>query len=145
VHVTYISEHRLVMLFTEGLAEPLRGWVKAFRPTTLQDAIKRMLDMMDTVPKTKGPTKPYIPPKNPDKKPFHKEWTGKDRLDEETRRELRWKKLCFTCKDPWESGHRCMGKGKSHYIEVLFDGEDDEETSRTERGTQLSRGGVTMQ
>jgi hypothetical protein len=122
VQVTDISEHRLVMLFTEGLAEPLRGWVKAFKPATLQDAIKRTLDMMDTVPKTKGPTKPYIPPKNQDKKPFQKEWTGKDRLDEETRRELRRKKLCFTCKDPWESGHRCMGKGKAHYIEVLSDG-----------------------
>ena len=35
VQVTDISEHRLVMLFTEGLAEPLRRWVKDFRTTTL--------------------------------------------------------------------------------------------------------------
>jgi hypothetical protein len=112
VQVTDISEHRLVMLFTEGLAEPLRGWVKAFKPTTLQDAIMKTLDMTDTVPKTKGPTKPYIPPKPQDNKSFQKDGTGKDRMDEETRRELRRKKLCFTCKDPWEPGHRCMGKGK---------------------------------
>ena len=46
-------------------------------------------------------------------------------MDEATRRELRRKQLCFTCKEPWESGHRCMGKGKAHYIEVISD--DDEE------------------
>lgn len=40
-----ISEHRLVMLFTEALTEPLRGWVKAFKPHTLQEAIVRMRDM----------------------------------------------------------------------------------------------------
>jgi hypothetical protein len=33
--VTDISEPRLIMLFTEGLTEPLRGWVKAYRPPTL--------------------------------------------------------------------------------------------------------------
>jgi hypothetical protein len=41
VMVTDISQQRLVMLFTQGLVEPLRGWVKAFRPTTLQEAIMR--------------------------------------------------------------------------------------------------------
>jgi hypothetical protein len=33
--VTNISQQRLVILFTEGLDEPLRGWVKEFRPTML--------------------------------------------------------------------------------------------------------------
>jgi hypothetical protein len=33
--VTDISEPKLIMLFTEGLTEPLRGWVKAYRPPTL--------------------------------------------------------------------------------------------------------------
>jgi hypothetical protein len=28
-----ISPTRLMMLFTEGLMEPLKGWVKAFNPT----------------------------------------------------------------------------------------------------------------
>jgi hypothetical protein len=39
--VTDISELKMIMLFTEGLIEPLRGWVKAYRPPTLQDAILR--------------------------------------------------------------------------------------------------------
>jgi hypothetical protein len=56
-------------------------------------------------------------------------------MDEETRRELRRKKLSFTCKDPWESGHRCMGKGKAHYIEVFSDEEDNEETSHDQGET----------
>jgi hypothetical protein len=43
------------------------------------------------------------------------------------KRELRRKQLCYTCKDPWELGHRCMGKGKIHYIEVLSDSEDEDD------------------
>jgi hypothetical protein len=39
VVVTDISNPRLIMLFAEGLTEPLRGWVKAYRTHTLQDAI----------------------------------------------------------------------------------------------------------
>jgi hypothetical protein len=52
-------------------------------------------------------------------------------MDEETQRELRRKKLFFSCKEPWELGHRCMGKGKVHYIEVLSDEEDDDEDEST--------------
>jgi hypothetical protein len=37
--VSDISEHRLVTLFTKALMEPLRGWVKDFKPHTLQEAI----------------------------------------------------------------------------------------------------------
>jgi hypothetical protein len=39
VMVQDVSQARLMMLFTEGLMEPLRGWVKAFKPTNLHDAI----------------------------------------------------------------------------------------------------------
>jgi hypothetical protein len=39
VMVQYMSPTRLMILFTEGLMEPLKGWVKAFKPTILQDAI----------------------------------------------------------------------------------------------------------
>jgi hypothetical protein len=46
-------------------------------------------------------------------------------MDEANRRELRRKKLCFTCKNPWQPGHRCLGKGKIHYIEVVSDSEDE--------------------
>ena len=39
VMVKDMSPTRLMMLFTEGLMEPLKGWVKAFKPTILQEAI----------------------------------------------------------------------------------------------------------
>jgi hypothetical protein len=35
VAVIDISEPKMIMVFTEGLTEPLRGWVKAYRPPTL--------------------------------------------------------------------------------------------------------------
>ena len=64
--VTDISEPRLVMLFTEGLTEPLRGWVKAYRPNSLQDAVQRTRDLADSVPKTKPFTKPFVPHRDKD-------------------------------------------------------------------------------
>ena len=45
VMVSDISKGRLVMLFVEGLMEPLRGWVKAYKPTSLQDAVNKAWDM----------------------------------------------------------------------------------------------------
>jgi hypothetical protein len=135
VAVTDISEPRLVMLFTEGLTEPLRGWVKAYRPHTLQDAILRTRDLADSVPKTKTFSKPFVPQKDRDRKPFQREWKGKEKLDDETRRELMRKKLCFTCKDPWVPGHRCMGKGEIHYIEVATDSVDSDEEEQDSGST----------
>jgi hypothetical protein len=90
VMVTDISQQILVMLFMEGLVEPLRGWVKAFRPTTLHEAIMRSQDMKDAVNK-KVPTKSFIPQGGKETKFPQKSWTGKDRMDEETWRELRRK------------------------------------------------------
>jgi hypothetical protein len=40
---------------------------------------------------------------------------GRGRMDENTRRELRRKQLCYTCKEPWDPSHKCMGRGKAHY------------------------------
>jgi hypothetical protein len=37
--------------------EPLRGWVKAYMPPTLQDAILHTQDLADLVSKTK----PFVP------------------------------------------------------------------------------------
>lgn len=51
----------------------------------------------------------------------------KSSLDEAIRQELQKKKLCFNCKGPGELGHRCLGKEKIHYIEVVFDDEDEHE------------------
>jgi hypothetical protein len=47
-------------------------------------------------------------------------------MDQESRNELRRKKLCFSCKEPWEPGHRCLGKGKVHLIEVTSEMGDEE-------------------
>jgi hypothetical protein len=85
VAVINISKPRLVMLFIEGLTEPLRGWVKAYRPHTLQDAILRTRDLADLVPKTKIFSKPFVPQKDRDRKPFQREWKGKKKLDDEMR------------------------------------------------------------
>jgi hypothetical protein len=83
VMVTDILEHRLVMLLTECLVEPLRGWAKAFSPNTLQNAIMRTQDMVNTIPK-KITVKTFIPQKGKETKPCQKPWTGKDKMDEET-------------------------------------------------------------
>lgn len=50
VMVTNISEVRLIMLFIEGIEEPLRGWVRAYRPVSLQADITRTRDMINVVP-----------------------------------------------------------------------------------------------
>jgi hypothetical protein len=85
VAVIDISKPRLIMLFTEGLTEPLRGWVKAYQPHTLQDAILRTRDLADSVPKTKPFTKPFVPQRDKDQKNPQREWKGKPKLDDDTR------------------------------------------------------------
>ena len=65
---------------------------------------------------------------------------GKPKLDEETWRELRRKKLCFSCQEPWVSGHRCSGKGKAHYIEVYSDsGDEEDEQDQEQEGLQTAK------
>jgi hypothetical protein len=64
----------------------------------------RTLNMEDMVP-NKAPTNPFIPQKGKEMKPFQKPWIGKDRMDEETLRELRRQNIFFSCKEPWESGY----------------------------------------
>jgi hypothetical protein len=73
--------------------------------------------------KTKFTPRPPINQGGRDQKGMNK---GKGRMDEETRRELRRKLLCLTCKEPWEPGHKCMCKCKARYIEVISDDEDEE-------------------
>ena len=48
-------------------------------------------------------------------------------MDDDARRELKKKRLCFTCQEPWAPGHRCA-TGKAHFIEVFSEnsGEEDE-------------------
>jgi hypothetical protein len=40
-----MSPTSLIMLFIEGLMEPLKGWVKAFKPTSLHEAIWKTRDL----------------------------------------------------------------------------------------------------
>jgi hypothetical protein len=47
--------------------------VKAYKPTTLQDAFGRTRDMKDVVPKSKFPPKPTSPQKNKEKNPFQRD------------------------------------------------------------------------
>lgn len=72
VMVTDISEQQLVMLFIEGLTEPLRGWVKAFKPDSLQDAIMKTRDMEYSTSSIRAPSKPFTSHKDKGKKPFQK-------------------------------------------------------------------------
>ena len=54
VMVQDVSERRLVILFTEGLSEPLKGWIKAFDPPSLQEAMKKARGMEFAAPKSKS-------------------------------------------------------------------------------------------
>ena len=123
VIVLDVFEQRLVILFTKGLVEPLRGWVKDFRPNTLQEAIMKTQDTIGTTPK-KTPEKTFIPQKSQVMKPPQNPWIGNDNIDEETWKELRRKKILYSCKEPWEPSHSFMRNGKVDCIEVLSSEED---------------------
>ena len=139
VMVSNISKSRLIIQITEALSEALRGWVKAYRPITLQDAISRTLDLQDSVPKNKQPQKttsllenkekPTHLPENRERIIPQREW-----LNEDTRRDLRRKNLCFACKEHWVPGHRCMGKGKVHLIEVLPNSSEEDKSEQKPNG-----------
>jgi hypothetical protein len=73
-----------------------------------------------------------VPQKDQDRKPFQREWKGKDKLDDDTRRELMRKNLCFNCREPWIPDYRCMGKGQIHYIEVAADSDEEEQGSQAQ-------------
>jgi hypothetical protein len=134
VMVQDISQTRLMMLFIEGLMEPLKGWVKAFKPTNLQDTIWRTRDLGPAAKPKFVPSPPLNaggrdqrPPMNQggrDPRGFDR---GRGKVDENTRRELRRKQLCFTCKEPRNPSHKCMGRGQVHYIEVTSENEEEED------------------
>ena len=58
VMVFDVSMDRLVLLFTEGLIERLRGIMKSHKPTTLKDAMNLTRDLQTVLPRTKYPPKP---------------------------------------------------------------------------------------
>jgi hypothetical protein len=60
VMVQDVSQARLLMLYSEGLMEPLRGWVKDFKPSNLWEAMWRTRDLMGSATKTKFTPRPPI-------------------------------------------------------------------------------------
>jgi hypothetical protein len=45
VIVSDISEGCLVIFFVDGIMDPLRGWLEAYKPKYLQDVVNRSWDM----------------------------------------------------------------------------------------------------
>ena len=86
--VTDVLENRLIMLFTEALTEPLRGWVKAYKPSTLQDVISQVRDLQDSVPKNRFPLKTNFLVRGKYKKPFQRDLPKKTWLHDDTRKDL---------------------------------------------------------
>jgi hypothetical protein len=89
------------------------------------------------VPKTKNFSKPFVPQMDQYKKPFQRECKGKEKLDDETRQGIMRKNIFFSCRDPWVPGHRCMGKGEIHYIEVAIESRYSEEEEQDNGSTSL--------
>lgn len=70
VMVTDISERRLIVLFIEGLSNPLCTWIREFDPPTLQLSMKKARSMDHAHSRNKSSSRHF--PNNKDKKPFHK-------------------------------------------------------------------------
>ena len=58
VKVVDVSMGRLVLLFTEGLVEPLKSLFKYHKPTTLKDEMSLTRDLQNVLPRTRFPPKP---------------------------------------------------------------------------------------
>ena len=65
-----LSTARRVYIFIDGLDEPLHGFVKSTKPTTLHDAIERARYLQDAFPKSRETfqDKPYFPSKGKEEK-----------------------------------------------------------------------------
>ena len=87
--------------------------MKAYKPTSLQDAVSKARDLQESVPKPKFAPRLNFPAKFNDRRPPQRDgagqqqrdwtgqpqrdWTGRNRMDDATRQDLRRKKLCFNC------------------------------------------------
>lgn len=71
--VTKISERRLLVLFMDGLMDPLRGWIKALNSKILREAIKKYRDMDQGTINNKAPFQEPTKPKDPTNPPFQRE------------------------------------------------------------------------
>ena len=61
--VSDVSMDKLVLLFIEGLTEPLRGLFKSHKLATLKDAMNLTKDLQNVFPRTKYSPKPNFPSK----------------------------------------------------------------------------------
>ncbi|XP_059073375.1 uncharacterized protein LOC131874148 [Cryptomeria japonica] len=133
VLVTDISERRLVVLFMGILLDPLRGWVKGHDPLTLQEAIKKAKDLAPSSHKSKFKSKDPFYRRDKDRKKSNKDShqprEDTKKLDNDTLNELRRKKLCFHCREPWDPSHKCPLKAKAKQIEYFSADETAEESS----------------
>ena len=59
--VTNIYEDRLILFLIEGLVEPLKGLVKAYRTSTFLDAMNRERDLQDSIPSIRVTPKDMVP------------------------------------------------------------------------------------
>ena len=131
-----ILERRLVVLFMDGLSDPLRGWVKGHDPATLQEATKKACDLEPSSFRSRFQHRDsYMKKDKDDKKSFHKNAQLKrdNKLDNDTLNELRKKKLCFHCREPWDLSHKCPLKAKANQMEYF-----SAEESQSEREDQHS-------
>ena len=58
IKVANVSMGRLVLLFTEGLEDPLKCLVKSHKPTNLNDAMSLTRDLQNVFSRTRFPPKP---------------------------------------------------------------------------------------
>lgn len=110
--------------------------MRSHKPMTLQEAISCARDLQDAIPKAWAPVPlqaPFPQSGHDTRPPPQRYIQGHGQLDDETWRDLCRRKLCFTCQEPWASGHRCT-KGKAHYIELFSDSELEDDAKK-EMGT----------
>ena len=80
VKVVNVSMGRLLLFFTEGLAEHLKILVKSHKPNTLKDAMNLTRDLQNVLPRTRFPPKPNSE--------FEKKLWKKDALDKNLWQEI---------------------------------------------------------
>lgn len=134
VMVNNISERRLVILFVEGLYEPMKGWIKAFDPPTLQEAMRKACSMELTTPRSKftpnnsKPSSSFNDSKSDPKKSENVDQGKKFAapLDRETLNDLHRRKLCFHWKGLYDQNHDCplKPKGQDRNMEWFYEGEN---------------------
>ncbi len=123
-----MTQKHSMMLFIEGLQDRLKGLVRAFQLATLKDAIDVTLKLDTTPTSYQTDKKPSGNIQASQRPPSQAKDTPPPppKVDLDSRNELRMRKLCFSCKEPWVPRHRCLGQEKAHLIEVISDADNEE-------------------